>query len=168
VATSVDLQAFAYCIALETVSLPAVTTIGDATFLFSTALRELSLPSATTFGTSAFEGCKALSVIDIPAAKSIQLTAFADTGTTALTVTLGASPPTLGNRIFYMNDSTVNKTVTVRVPSGAVDAYSPIPPNNTTDSNWGNGFRGRGWNGSSIMANEPQLNTKITLALATY
>jgi hypothetical protein len=55
--------------------------------------------------------------------------------------------------MFSFFDST-KKTVTVKVPSGATGYASSLPATFTgSDSaaNWGNGFRGGGWNGSAFV-----------------
>jgi hypothetical protein len=78
---------------------------------------------------------------------------------------LGNTAPTLGTVMFA---GVTGKTVTVKVPSGATD-YGTIPGNYTgtdTTSNWGNGFRGGGWNGSAIM-NSSMINGNISLSI-TY
>jgi hypothetical protein len=55
---------------------------------------------------------------------------------------------------------TVAKTVTVRVPSGAT-GYGVSPTDTTV--NWGNGFRGMGWDGSSYLT--PYINSDISLTI---
>ncbi|MDR0387854.1 MAG: hypothetical protein LBH57_07420, partial [Treponema sp.] len=51
------------------------------------------------------------------------------------------------------------KTVTVKVPSAATGYGSS--PTNPTDDNWGNAFRGKGWDGTSYSGAE--VNSNITL-----
>jgi hypothetical protein len=51
------------------------------------------------------------------------------------------------------------------VPSAALSAYEPVPAN-TTDNNWGNAFRGKGWNGISYLTGT--VNGNISLAFTTY
>ena len=76
----------------------------------------------------------------------------AKTGSTDLTITLGNTVPTLKLGIF--SNITTLKNVTVRVLTGAT-GYGTLPGtytgNNTAD-NWGNGFRGGGWDGDTIMS----------------
>jgi hypothetical protein len=61
------------------------------------------------------------------------------------------------------------KTVTVKVPSGAA-AWNGKTGSFTgagTADNWGNGFRGGGWNGSN-MRNGSYVNSNISLTIETY
>jgi hypothetical protein len=55
--------------------------------------------------------------------------------------------------------------VSVKVPSTALSAYGPVPTN-TTENNWGNAFRGRGWDGTAYLTGT--VNSKITLTFDTY
>jgi hypothetical protein len=67
----------------------------------------------------------------------------------------------LGPALFYYVSS---KTVTVKVPSGA-SGYGTIPntySGTDTSVNWGNGFRGGGWDGSGFVE-YGEVNSNITL-----
>jgi hypothetical protein len=159
-ATTIGTRAFEGCFALETLSLPAATSIGGYAFFYCTALETLSLPAATTIGTGAFYDCTALETLSLPAATSIGINAFFATGTKALTLTLGSTPPAVGTSMFsYV---TAAKTVTVKVPSAALSAYGPSPTDTTAD-NWGNAFRGKGWDGTSYLGGE--VNSYISLTI---
>jgi hypothetical protein len=101
--------------------------------------------------------------VSFPAARSIHRFAFSGTGTTALTITLGLSAPSLGYGIFYSSSSA--KTVTVKVPSGAT-GYGTIPntySGTDTSVNWGNGFRGGGWDLGGFFVEDIRVNSNITL-----
>jgi len=79
-----------------------------------------------------------------------------------LSITLGDTVPTLGSELFIFV-SAPGKTVTVKVPdisewNGIVGTYSGA--DNT--ENWGNGFRGLGWDGSALVASWGR-NSNITL-----
>jgi hypothetical protein len=176
--------AFTNCTGLDSVSLPAVETIGEYAFQNCTGLTTLSLPKAETIGYSAFHGCynlttlslpvaetidyaafiycTSLTSVSLPAAETIGWEAFANTEGTALTLTLGAAAPSLGTDIFY--SVSVPKTVTVLVPSGAT-GYGPIPATydntDTTTPNWGNAFRGMGWDGTAYGSGS--VNSNVTL-----
>jgi hypothetical protein len=76
-----------------------------------------------------------------------------------LAVTLGATVPTLGTYMFSSVSAT--KTVTVKVPSGAT-GYGSSPTDTTTD-NWGNGFRGKGWDGSNYGSGTVNSNISLTI-----
>jgi hypothetical protein len=146
--------------ALTALSAPAVMAIGDNAFAYCDTLPTLNLPAATTIGASAFFDCVSLTTVSLPAATSIGYNAFDHTGGTALTVTLGTAAPTVGTDMFgYVNTP---KTVTVTVPPGATGYGSS--PTDTTTGNWGNGFRGGGWNGSA-MVNSSSVNANVTLTI---
>jgi hypothetical protein len=160
--TTIDRIVFLRCEALTTVSLPEATGISGSAFQDCTALATVSLPKATAIDDYAFQGCAALTPVNLPAAASIRFGVFWNTGTTALTVTLGSTAPTLGYMMF--NGVTSTKTVTVRVPSGATGYGSS--PANTTDVNWGNGFRGGGWDGTGFVTNGASyVNSNINLTI---
>jgi hypothetical protein len=162
------MDAFYSCDALAMVSLPAVSSIATHAFLNCTALESVSLPAATTIGYAAFYGCTDLELVSLPAATSIDSYAFGFTGTGDLAVTLGSAanltPPALGMQMF---GGVTSKSVTVKVPSGAT-GYGTLPFDNddTTTANWGNGFRGGGWEESAMTGGT--VNSNITLTIETY
>jgi hypothetical protein len=79
-------------------------------------------------------------------------------------VTLGSSTaPSLGTEMFIGISS--SQSVTVWVPSGATGYGSS--PTNTTGNNWGNGFRGGGWSGSSIV-DVTMVESNIDLTITPY
>ena len=151
--TNIDEDAFYGCTNLQSVSLPQAVNIGGHAFSGCTSLQSISLPQATSIGGSAFLYCTSLQSVNFPQVTSIGTYTFSSTGTTALSITMGSTAPTLGNRIF----GAANKTVTVKVPAGAT-GYTPAssPFNGTsvtvsgtdTAMNWANGFRGGGWDGT--------------------
>jgi hypothetical protein len=60
------------------------------------------------------------------------------------------------------------KPVKVRIPSTATASYdstSYIDTDTTTD-NWGNAFRGKGWDGTNYLTGE--VNANINLTFETY
>ena len=67
-------------------------------------------------------------------------------------------------RWYGVNDP---KNVIVRIPSGA-SGYGVLPFNNadTSSSNWGNAFRGKGWDGTSYLSGT--VNSNINLVFETY
>jgi hypothetical protein len=83
-------------------------------------LTSVDFPAATEIGGSAFYGCTGLGSVNIPKATAIGTYAFASSGDTALTITLGMARPTLEIGIF---DSVASKSVTVKVPAGAKGNY---------------------------------------------
>jgi hypothetical protein len=162
-AQTISVEAFRDCNTLKTVNLPVATNIGPGAFMECTALETVSLPVVTSIGTNAFAYCASLKTVEFPMVTSIGEEALCITGTTALTVTLGGTAPMLGMYIFDGVPST--KTVTVKVPSGATGYGSS--PADTTTPNWGNGFRGGGWNGTALL-DSTKVNSNISLTITTY
>jgi hypothetical protein len=131
---------------LTSVTLPAATNIGGGVFSGCTGLVSLSLNAATSIGTYAFSECTSLASVTLPAATSIGDGAFP--GCTSLTsVTLPAAPPSVGLNMFGLLSPAI--TVTVKAPG--IELRSPTgygtepATSDTTSNNWGNAFRGKGW-----------------------
>jgi hypothetical protein len=165
--TSVGNSAFQRCAALTEAHLPAAMSIGEFAF-FNTALTEVSLPKATSIGGYAFMSCVNLAAASLPRATSIGDHTFDATGGKALAVMLGSTDPALGSGMFSHVGTA--KTVTVKVPSGEAawdgktGTYSGGSP---YAENWGNGFRGGGWDGSAFLSGNA-VNGNITLIIETY
>jgi hypothetical protein len=158
-ATTIGNVAFACCAALTAVSFPAATTIGDDAFAYCAALATVNLPAATTIGDFAFSGLAGLTSVNLPAATNIGKAAFADTGSQALTVTLGAVVPTPGVDMFM--GVTVPKTVTVKVPDNE-NWRGKAGTLSGAGAHWGNGFRGGG--GPDLIDNS-KINGNISLTV---
>jgi hypothetical protein len=80
---------------------------------------------------------------------------------------LGSTVPSLAPAIFS-GVIFLNKTVTVKVPSGTT-AWTGKTGNFTTDTateNRGNAFRGRGWDGTGYL--DGTANSNISLTIETY
>jgi hypothetical protein len=156
--TRIGYYAFGSCTNLTSVNIPAATDIDSYAFDSCTNLTSVNFPAATDIGSRAFNRCTSLASMSFPQATFIDYGAFS-TGTTTLTIILGSSAPTLGNGIF----EGVSPTVTVKVPTDAT-GYGTIPATysgNNTSENWGNGFRGGGWDGSGFLRGG--INSYITL-----
>ena len=165
--------AFFNCTSLITVILPKVTTIGDAASILvgmyqigwagafggCTSLVNVGFPAINTIGTYAFSGSTSLSNVNVPLVTSIGNAAFAGSGTTSLTITLGTTAPIVGANIFEA--VTTIKPVIVMVPITAI-SYGTSPIDVTTN-NWGNAFRGRGWNGSTYLTGTVNTNINLTI-----
>ncbi|WP_187152226.1 leucine-rich repeat protein, partial [Treponema endosymbiont of Eucomonympha sp.] len=107
--------AFGFCAALETVNLPAATTIEGDAFDSCAALKTASLPVATDIGDYAFKNCAALVSADLSAAQAIRGNAFSSC--TALeSLTLGTTIPTLGGIVFYDAGRDTSEGFTIYVP----------------------------------------------------
>jgi hypothetical protein len=153
-------------------SIKAGASYSNPTFKHFTSLKQAGGEGITTIGNYAFRQCSALTEASFPAAIDIGAYAFGETGTTALTLTLGNVAPTLGDGMFYVYDVSEGKTVTVKVPSGAtgyVTGTVTLPVTYSGSENdvcWGNGFRGRGWDGSAFTSTDTgDLNSNITLTI---
>jgi hypothetical protein len=120
VATTIGDRAFSSCYDLTEVSLPVATTIDYYAFRGCTSLASVSLPVAQTIGSYAFYGCTNLTSVSLPAAETIGARAFYGC-TSLVTVSLPTTPPTLGSDIFV---ATYTDTITIRVPTGVVSAYT--------------------------------------------
>jgi hypothetical protein len=169
VAKTIGEVAFGSCTGLSSVNLPVAQTIGMQAFIGCTGLGSVSLPEAQTIDLAAFSGCTGLGSVSLPVVKTIGNTAFGNTGTGALTVTLDDTPPELGVGMFASVYG--SKPVTVRVPSGVTDWTSKTgtfeDAENITDGpHWGEGFRGKGWDGTNYRTGT--VNTSIFLRVETY
>ncbi|MDR2491429.1 MAG: leucine-rich repeat domain-containing protein [Spirochaetaceae bacterium] len=164
---TIEESAFLYCDSLEVINLPSAQSIGIVAFGYCTNLTTVNLPAATYIGNRAFYQCNSLTTVNIPAAAFIGPSAFSTTGATALTVTLGATRPTLAPGIFY--EITTPKAVTVRVPSSSLNTYkSDYSDGIASAQNWGNAFRGKGWNGVAYIEPYSSVNTNISLIFEPY
>ena len=173
--TTIGKNAFYGGDCLKNVSFPIAQSIGEYAFYSCSNLENISFPNVTTIGGNAFSYCINLASLNIPKVTSIRTSAFGTSGNTALSITMGSVAPTLGWGIFYNTDIDIsgritNKTVTVKVPSGAT-GYSPFTGTPVTVSgadnteNWANGFRGGGWNGSTWESDTSKINQNISLVI---
>jgi hypothetical protein len=145
-------SAFYGCTNLVTVSLLETTSVGNSAFSSRTSLTTVSFPKVTSIGNSAFVYCTSLTSVSFPEVTSIGYGAFASSGTTPLTITMGAAAPTVSYGMFSgINGS---RTVTVRVPSGAT-GY---------DEAWQEAFKGYGNDGSG----HGTVNENINLVVEYY
>jgi hypothetical protein len=119
-ATAIETAAFQGCDALTAVSFPEAMTV-KGSFGYCKSLTSVSLSEATNIGFGTFDGCTALTAVSIPKVTSFVDRVFNGSGTTPLTVTMGAAATTVGAEMFYENyvEVTAAKSVTVRVPNGA-------------------------------------------------
>jgi len=185
IATSIEAGSFAGYSAFKnfsniiSVSGENIITIGDFGFSNTSGGDKplsVNFPKVTTIGQSAFLN-RHLSTLNIPNVTNIKASAFADnSSTTDLTITMGNSAPNLGIEIFGTRSYyDVSRTVKVKIPTGAT-GYSPAASpftgtsvtvsGTTSTSNWGNGFRGMGWDGTSTTTTTTDsLNQKISLTI---
>ena len=140
-----------------------VTEIGDGAFEGSENLSRVKFSKLIELG-NIFRGCINLSQVELPAVTSIGYNAFSGIySDTPITISLGATAPSLYYGIMQYTDP---KTVTIKVPGGA-SGYGTVPAaysGSGSTPNWGDGFRGYGWNGSAFTtSNEYFFNSGITL-----
>jgi hypothetical protein len=169
VARTINAAAFYDCDTLSTVTLPEARIIGDDAFNGCAALTSVDFPKATSIGKGAFRSNTKLNLVDLPSATSFARDIFSSTGTGTLTVTLGASPPTLAVNMF-LGITTAEKSVIVKVPSGTTGYGNPLPITmNGSDNtaNWANGFRGRGWDGNDVLTGTANAKIKVTIEADT-
>jgi hypothetical protein len=183
-ATGIGTNAFQGCTSLINVTFPKVSSVGAAAFLSCTNLDRATFPLALTVGNGVFEGCSKLARVDLPSVTSIGGGVFVNAGVQfqdtyasslpAFRVILGKSAPNLGVSLFGATAShTGARHVRVEVPNDAsINDYLGGPDGDSTLSGtdtqivWGNGFRGRGWNGSSVI--QSLYNSNVTLHLSYY
>ena len=133
-----------------------IKKIGTGAFMGNNKITKFSSDSVIEVGDYAFSNCTSLTEVDFLSVETIGDFAFQFTGDQELTIYMDTTPPDLGLSMFDGVD--VVKNVTVKVPSGHKSAYS---------DEWQKGFKGAGWNGSS-MVDESLVNTKITLTIDIY
>jgi hypothetical protein len=168
--TDIGSGAFDFQGNLSIVNFPQAVNIGDRAFWECISLVSVSFPQATSIGGGAFYKCRNLTNVNLPKLTSMGNASFGYLigytgyqGNINLTINLGPNAPTIGIESLKVNSG----TVTVKVPSGA-SGYGTIPQTysgNNTTANWGNGFRGGGWNGSQFQSDggTSTINTDITL-----
>jgi hypothetical protein len=168
VAQTIGNNAFFQCTGLTSVDLQKAETIGDRAFSNCSKLETADLPAATSIGDGSFSFCYGLTSVDLSAAQTIGDNAFEYTGTAkALTITLGDTPPELGTEMF--SEVSAAKSVTVEVPddneawSGLIGSYT----GNNSAANWGNAFRGKGWDGESCLTGTVNENISLEIKAET-
>ena len=149
-----SIELIAYPCASGSIVMNNITVIGRSAFNGNAGLTGVSFPTATNIGIRSFRSCTSLISANFPAATAISLGAFENTGTTALTITLGNKAPTVGGSMFA--GVTGEKPVIVRVPADAT-GYGQSPVNATARS-WGNYFRGGDWSRSENWWGEVSYN----------
>jgi len=157
-------ELLAYPTASGNINLPNITIISSFVFEGCSGLMGVDFPEATEIGFWAFSDCLSLAVVKLPKAAYINRGAFS--GCASLnTIELGAAPPKLGEILFGHSSAPQSpQNVTVRFPAGATGYGSA--PTDTTTQNWGNAFRGMGWDGSNYLTGE--VNSNISLSFVTY
>lgn len=119
---SIGKIAFACCEGLTSITIPeGVTAISDGVLSHCTALASVTIPdSAKSIGEEAFGGCKSLTSITIPqGVASVGDGAFRDCDGLVRIYCKRATPPTLGENVFYNNPSDAQ----IYVPRASVEAY---------------------------------------------
>lgn len=118
--------AFSKCTALTNLSIPNATTIGSYAFYDCSSLSSISMPETISIGSNAFNSCDSLTDIRLPQVRDIGYRAFWGCAKNKkISVTLGDTPPTLGEGNF------AHTKTTIYVPTAAVETYQ-----NTDKENW--------------------------------
>ena len=158
-ATSIGYRAFYGLSGITEVDFPALETIMKGAFEGLQDLTTVTAESVTTIEAQAFQNQSSLTHIYVPALASIGSGAF--NGCTGLgAVRLGAVPPAVGTGLF--GGITSSQTIAISRPSTAASAYGTAPDKeNTVTENWGNAFRGKGWDGSTYL--DGSVNGNISL-----
>ena len=128
---------------LTSIDFPNVITIGEDAFIRCYNLTYVNIPKVQIIKMQAFGSCLSLQSLFIPDIIFISYVAFNNTILTEFV--LGEVAPKMDYRI--LGDAS-SRTITVKVPQEAT-GYGEIPNNyigGDTSKNWGNAFRGMGWN----------------------
>jgi hypothetical protein len=125
-------SAFRNCAALEWVFAPQAHTIGDYAFYECKALTALNLSATETLGRFALKRSEKLSAVFLPQVRAIGNGAFANCPGLSF-ISLGAEVPELGKEMFVQG----NLPREIRVPAGALEAYQ-----NTDLPNWTSPLKG--------------------------
>ncbi|MDR1127602.1 MAG: leucine-rich repeat domain-containing protein [Treponema sp.] len=116
-------SAFRDCASLTEMNLPAVVTVRAYAFVNCAGLISASLPLATSVSDSAFYGCESLRTVNLSSVATVGVRAFC--GCASLTeAILPATPPSIKEVYFGVFYSTGAGAITVKVPTGAVSAYT--------------------------------------------
>ena len=151
---------------LTSADFPKASTINGSAFT-ATGLTSISLPEATLLGPNVFSNCSSLTSVYLPKVTSLGVTTFAySSSPLPLVITFGSAAPIVGIETFI---GVAPKNVTIRVRRGAT-GYGSLPftvTGNDSTSNWGNGFRGAGWN-SGFSGSLTDINTNISLTIVPF
>ncbi|MCL2139951.1 MAG: leucine-rich repeat domain-containing protein, partial [Treponema sp.] len=162
-AESIGAYAFQNCYSLTSVSFPVAESIGERAFSGCAGLESVSFPLAESIGYYAFYGCAGLESVSFPNVKIFGNGVFSSTVNTTLVITMGSTAPVVGINTFA--SITYPKTVTVKVPpTPTPTGYGSIPgvySGSDNTQNWGNAFRGMGWDGTNYLTSS--VNSNITL-----
>lgn len=123
--TTIGYRVFENCSGLTSVTLPSGLTSIEEGMFDSSSLTGLTIPSTvTSIGTWVFGYCKRINSITIPQnVTSIgDYVFYACDNLTSLRVN-ATTPPTLGEKAFYKNDTSIINSIRIYVPSQSVNAY---------------------------------------------
>ena len=116
------------CTRLESIDLPAVTSIGSDAFYNCVALKSVEVPNVTSIGGSAFRLCTVLPSIDLPLTTSIGSNTFRNCGNLQSLILRSETVCTLGTNVFT-STPIASGTGYIYVPSALVDSYK-------SETNW--------------------------------
>ncbi|MDR2634219.1 MAG: leucine-rich repeat domain-containing protein [Treponema sp.] len=188
--TTIGNSAFSSCHTLKSVSLPKAQTLGNSVFGSCFKLTSIALPEATTIGNTVFQLCENLASVDLPKITTINPGTYNATGvpgggvftgcsslvtlnipritdlggqaftlcenSAALTlfITMGATAPKVGENLFLNVNSP--RPVIVKRPASGASGYT---------DDWQTNFKGKGWDGTAVIADNTVNNSNITLSV---
>ena len=158
-------EVFLWCDKLESINFPVLKKLNRSAFEELPGLSTANFPAVISIDEHAFKNCVKLNTLHIPSVEYIESEAFAvdsyNIFDSSLNITFGHTAPNLGTNIFFGAEKIIN----VYVPKNA-NGYGKVPAiyeGGDTEQNWGNGFRGKGWDGHIGGYNVGAVNSGITL-----
>jgi len=166
VLTEIGEYSFFNCKSLASVEFPALVNISRSLFSGCSNIETAVFLSAVSIDEYAFKNCEKLVSVNLPQARYIGNEAFAldqeAANTSPINIIFGAAAPNMGTGLF----SGQNRTVIILVPYNA-GGYGDIPAiydnYDDTAQNWGNGVRGKGWDGFTEGYNTGAVNSNVTV-----
>ncbi|WP_255948683.1 leucine-rich repeat domain-containing protein [Brucepastera parasyntrophica] len=125
--TEIGAGAFAWCNNLTSIDLVNVTVIENAAFS-SARLTSITMEHVISIENYTFESCSSLTSITFPSTvTSIGYGILAQCSSLTDITMLGSSPPALQSLFYTASDDLIIASLTISVPSSAVDAYKAAP-----------------------------------------
>jgi len=141
---------------ITSIDFPNVITIGEHAFAGCFNMANANIPKVQIIKMQAFLDCK-LKSLNIPDIKFIGVGAFGVGNNNLTEFIFGEIAPSMDVGIHTYYSNSITKTITVKVPYGAT-GYGEIPNvyiGGDMSKNWGNAFRGMGWNPALANMNIP-------------
>ena len=159
--TSLTWGAFYGAANLVSAIFPVLIDTGMYSFSYCSNLESVSFPITTTLAQDTLSWCPKLMSVNIPSVTNIGSLIFRYNGSTPLLITMGNVAPSTSDP--WGGTITAQKPVTIRIPTGAT-GYG-FSPTDATTQNWGNAFRGMGWNRNTGVYGTGNVNETINLTI---